>query len=224
MNYIIKRAAANPSLKGKWNENAWKKANVLAVDQFVPNPQSSKHRPKVEAKLTYRDDALFVFFRVEDRYVRAIRTDYQSSVCCDSCVEFFVQPKSTKGYFNFEVSCAGTMLLYYIEDPAVGPDGFLKYVQVPGRLGGQVTIHHSLPSFVYPEITDPTVWTIEYRVPFSLFEEYVGPIGKPSGQIWRANLYKCADQTSHPHWASWAPLDGHMSFHLPQYFAPIHFE
>ena len=23
---------------------------------------------------------------------------------------------------------------------------------------------------------------------------------------WRANFYKCGDDTSHPHWAAWSPL------------------
>ena len=143
---------------------------------------------------------MFVIFRVKDRYVKCTRTDYQSSVCCDSCVEFFVQPKAGKGYFNFEVNAIGTLHLSYIEDPTRTPNGFVKFTRVPWNLGSSVSIYHSITGRVFPEIAEPVDWTVEYRVPFSLFEHFVGPIGAVSGQTWRANFYKCADKTSHPHW------------------------
>ncbi|MEW6117215.1 MAG: carbohydrate-binding family 9-like protein, partial [Nitrospirota bacterium] len=40
---------------------------------------------------------------------------------------------------------------------------------------------------------------------------------------WRANFYKCGDATSHPHWASWAPVEA-LNFHLPHCFGTICFE
>ena len=140
-------------------------------------------------------------------------------------MEFFVEPKPGRGYFNFEINCGGTMLLYFIEDSAIVPGkGFAKYVQVPAETGQLVRIYHSMPATVEPEIERDTEWKIEYFIPFKVFESYLGPLGRPEGQTWRANFYKCADETSHPHWASWAPLHGKASFHLPQYFAPIRFE
>jgi hypothetical protein len=76
---------------------------------------------------------------------------------------------------------------------------------------------------VEPEIQEPTTWFIEFRIPISLLEKYVGPIGDPRGQRWTANFYKCGDKTSHPHWISWAPVD-QLNFHLPRCFGPIVFE
>ncbi|MBI5094406.1 MAG: diguanylate cyclase, partial [Candidatus Hydrogenedentes bacterium] len=69
-----------------------------------------------------------------------------------------------------------------------------------------------------------TEWADEYPIPRALFETYVGPLGRIDGQTWRANFYKCGDETSHPHWASWAPIGEELNFHQPQYFAPIHFD
>ena len=37
------------------------------------------------------------------------------------------------------------------------------------------------------------------------------------------NFFKCADDSSHPHWASWAPIGEALNFHQPQYFAPLRF-
>jgi hypothetical protein len=58
-----------------------------------------------------------------------------------------------------------------------------------------------LPSQVEPEIVAPTEWCVEFFVPFVLLEKYVGALGDVYDQEWRVNLYKCADDTSHPHWA-----------------------
>ncbi len=234
MEYVITKAIQRPSLKGLWNEAAWRSANVIALANFMA--RSKSRHPRVEAKALYQDDGLFVFFRVFDKYVRCVQTNYQDMVCTDSCVEFFVEPKAGRGYFNFEINCGGTLLLYYCETrPTVAAcesgaqagEGARTdkpiFNPVPWEFGRQVTIYHSLPKVVDPEIEADTEWRIEYFIPFTIFEHYFGPLGPIPGQVWRANFYKCADQTSHPHWLSWAPLEGAVSFHLPQYFAPIRF-
>jgi hypothetical protein len=48
-------------------------------------------------------------------------------------------------------------------------------------------------------------------------------LGKIGGQSWRGNFFKCAEEISHPHWASWSPVD-ELNFHLPRCFGTIHFE
>jgi len=221
MRYDIRYSGKKPSLEGNWDEPAWRSADVITLDHFVA--RSSAHHPRVEVKALWTHDGLYVFFRVHDRYIRCVRTDYQACVCADSCVEFFVEPKEKKGYFNFEINCGGTMLLYYIDNP-VRDSGKLKIIeQVPLHLGKMVRIYHSMPKIVYPEVKFEATWKIEYFIPFKLFEHYLGPLGKINGQVWRGNFYKCADECSCPHWASWAPLHGKASFHIPQYFAPLQF-
>jgi hypothetical protein len=49
-------------------------------------------------------------------------------------------------------------------------------------------------------------------------EPYCGPLRPVRGQRWRANAFKCGDQTSHPHWASWAPIGEALNFHQPGRF------
>jgi hypothetical protein len=141
----------------------------------------------------------------------------------DSCVEFFLQPKPDRGYFNFEFNCGGSLLCYYIVDPVRVPGGFRDFTPLPEADGRQVAIYHSMPPRVEPEIAEPTEWRLEFSIPFSVLEKWVGPVGRVGGQEWRANLYKCGDETSHPHWASWAPVD-ELNFHLPRCFGTIQFE
>lgn len=221
MQYTVRSAATPPNLTGDWEGPVWSQAETLELTHWYESPT---HRPKVQARVLHDAQNIYVTFRVNDRYVRATREDYQASVCRDSCVEFFVRPKSNKGYFNFEMNCGGTLLLYYIEDPTFTPKGFRKFQEVPWELGKQIRVYHSLPKIVYPEIEEPTEWFVEYAIPLSLFEHYVGKLGALPGQEWKANFYKCADQTSQPHWVSWAPLSGPLNFHRPQDFQTIRFE
>jgi hypothetical protein len=208
-------------MQGAWSGVAWEQADTLEIAHF--RPEGSDHRPQTSARLLYAQDGLFGIFLVKDRYVRCVGTHYMDPVYKDSCVEFFVRPKAGKGYFNFEFSCGGALLCFYIVDPARVPNGFRDFTRLPEADGRQVAIYHSLPPIVEPEIDAPTEWRLEFYIPFALLEKYVGSIGNVHNQAWRANFHKCADDTSHPHWASWAPV-AELNFHLPQCFGTIRFD
>lgn len=223
MIYTIRKASQEPTLKGLWDVPPWSQAETLEIRNF--HPKSSKHHPVTRTRLLYTEKGLYVFFRVEDRYVRAIATKYQDSVCNDSCVEFFVEPKPGKGYLNFEINCGGTMLLYFIEDSTPVPGkGFARFRPVEEAVGSKVQIHHSLPRQIQETMETPVTWFLEYFVPFTVFEEYVGSVRPVSGATWRANFYKCGGDPSHLHWGSWAPIGEPLNFHKPERFAPIRFE
>ncbi len=140
----------------------------------------------------------------------------------DSCVEFFMQPRNGQGYFNLEMNAGGAHLCSYIEDPARVPGGFKKFARLPAEIGGAIRLHSSLPNVIDPEIVGPVCWQLNFFVPFSLIETYAGPLGEMPGRQWRGNFYKCADETSHPHWAAWAPVD-ELNFHLPRCFGTLRF-
>jgi len=216
--YTVRKASSAPGLDGQWASAVWSKADTFTVGLF--HERSSDHHPKVRGKMLHSDEGVHVFFKVNDRYVIGKFAEYQDPVCRDSCVEFFVQPKPDKGYLNFEVSCSGTLLLEYHERDENGND---VMVSVPAEVAEGIRIHHSMPDRVFPEIAEETEWTVEYFVPFSVFEEYVGPLGPVEGTAWRANFYKCADESSHPHWGMWASVGETLSFHQPQFFGTIQF-
>ena len=179
------------------------------------------HKPKTQAKLLYDDQFIYVIFRVEDKFVRAVSQKYHDLVCKDSCVEFFFTPGAdiSLGYFNIEINCGGTMLFSHqitrgIDTTAVSDSDCDK-----------VEIFHSESRIVEPEKQEPTTWIIEYRVPIGILEKYC-PVAKPApGVIWRANFYKCADDTSHPHWLTWSVVDKSTpDFHRPEFFGTLEFE
>ena len=219
--YTIQKTTVAPEFTGAWDGPVWSRAETLTVNLF--HPASSGHRPGVQARALYEAKGIYVIFKVKDRYVRSVNTQPQGPVCRDSCVEFFFEPKPGAGYLNMEANCGGTFLCFHITNSTRTPGGFKTSVKIDPSWFSQIKTYHSLPAVVDPELTAPTEWILEYFIPFALIEAYAGPLGAVAGQTWRGNFYKCGDQTSHPHWASWAPIGDELNFHQPAKFAPITF-
>jgi hypothetical protein len=112
----------------------------------------------------------------------------------------------------------------YIEDPTRGPKGFEKFRLVTAADAEKITIHHSMPKIVDPEMSDPANWRIGAIIPMDALAPYLGKIGPLSGQAWTGNLYKCVEKNSHPHWATWSPIGEALNFHQPKYFGTLRFE
>ncbi len=219
-NYTVAPLPTVPAMDGR-TDGAWAGIVPLEITHF--HARSSAHRPQTRVWVGYQPQALHLLFHVEDRYVRCVHTHPQDSVCRDSCVEAFLQP-TPAGYFNFEINCGGTLLLYYITDPSCSPEGSFRGRQVltPDDLA-LVQIAHALPARVEPERAEPLSWWVQACIPLALLERYAGPLRVAPGVAWRANFYKCADDTSMPHWASWSPIGPKLNFHCPEYFGELHF-
>lgn len=222
MTYQIRRTHNRPSLTGDWDGPVWSKAETGHIQLSLPG-RSFDHHPGVQFRLLYDTANLYLIFRVEDHYVRSVITEHNGNVCFDSCTEFFVKPKEDAGYINFEMNCGGAMLAYYIEDATIVSGKFANYVPLTLDDAALVLRYHSMPAVVDPEFQEPVTWYNELHIPFQLFEKYMGTIGNPCGQTWRANFYKCGDRTSHPHWLTWAPVVSGPNFHQPADFAPLVF-
>jgi len=219
--YTVLPARPRPGLQEGWEGEFWRRLPSLGIDYF--RPESHDHRPRTRVKLVADDQALYGLFRVEDRFVRCVHKAFQSSVYKDSCVEFFVQPKPDRGYFNFEFNCGGALLASYITDSRRTADGFAAFQPLAPEEGRRIRVHSSLPHVVEPEITDPLTWELAFAVPLEIMARYTGPVSVAAGEIWHGNFYKCGDETSRPHWASWHPVDT-LNFHLPRCFGQLRFE
>jgi hypothetical protein len=193
----------------------------MAIAHF--HPRSTAHRPETLVKLQHNDRHLFALFRVRDRYVRCVHTAYESDTHQDSCVELFLRPSGRLGYFALEINCGGACSFRHIEDWTRTANRFARWSPVAGDLAATMRIAHSMPSTVDPEIAEPVEWWIELALPMSVLEASCGPVGPLSGQRWEANAYKCGDGTSHPHWASWAPVGESLNFHNPDRFGLLEF-
>jgi len=208
-------------MHGLWNGDIWRNVPALEVGNF--RQEGSTHRPQTLCKLLYDQERLYGIFRVDDQYVRSVNTEFQSDVYKDSCVEVFLQPKSTGGYFNFEFNCGGALLASYVIDPTRVSGRVTQCLPLTLDDDRQIQRYHNLPIVVEPEIVAKQIWFLEFSIPFAVLTKFAGPLGEIAGQTWRGNFYKCGNETSHPHWGAWSTVQ-ELNFHLPECFGRITFE
>jgi hypothetical protein len=210
-----------PRLEDGWEAPAWSAAETIELAHF--RPEGSAHRPRTRARLLHSGDALHGIFHVEDRWVRSVHTRFGDPVYQDSCVEIFLAPLPGHGYLNLEMNCGGTLLASHVTDHRRTPSGLAAAVLLTADEGREVALRSTLPATLEPEVETPLVWQLSFALPLALVERRFGRLRPLAGSTWRGNLYKCGDRTSHPHWASWAPLEAR-NFHLPQCFGSLSFE
>ena len=218
-NYKVVKAKSPVKVDGDWNNAAWKDIEPLDIKNHIFS--EPEHKPKTQAKIIYDNRSIHVIFRVKDKYIRAVAKKYHDKVCNDSCVEFFFSPSSnlSLGYFNMEINCGGVILFKY--RLAKNDD----FIFISESDCDKIYIFHSEPKIVEPEKQTPTTWTLQCRIPFEVLENYCS-IQKPApGISWRANFYKCGDNTSHPHWLTWSKIDlPNPTFHEPDFFGSLQFK
>lgn len=215
----VPRMKDNRTIDADWTKAAWKDVTPAILEYYMAEEPS--HQPKVQVRTAYDDKALYLLWKVEDNYVRAKCTKHQQDVCRDSCVEFFFTPggdPKERGYFNLETNCTGVKLFGIHVPESSGK-------RLSADEYASITTASSLKDPIESEIEMPTTWTLESRIPLSLLEKYA-KIERPApGVRWHANFYKCADESSHPHWLTWSPVtDAEAAFHRPEYFGILEFE
>jgi hypothetical protein len=216
--YQVKAISGDITLDANWDKPIWNDIEAVELTYFMgPKPAFS---PVTHAKLMYDKDHIYGIFRVQDKYVQSRVLEINGNVSGDSCVEFFFSPDTDNPlqYFNLEINAGGVPLLHYVKQPrqnyeVIAPDAIRK-----------IEIAHSLPREVFPEITEETVWTIEFKVPLEMLRQY-GPVTTPApGVKWKANFYKTGSKTSNPNYFTWNLVENpRPNFHLPQFFGNLEF-
>lgn len=222
MAYKVAKTNTNFNFSDDWQQGQWSKAIALELTNHVD--VRPEHFPMTRAKLLYDDKNIYVFFIVQDNYVRSVAQAHHGDVWADSCVEFFFTPGEdiSEGYFNVEANCGGFILMRHqiVEGQCQKP--------VDVNDIDKMNIEHSMPKIVEPEITEPTTWTLKYALGFDVIEKYASLKKPETGVKWRANFFKCAENNSHPHWLTWAFVDNsglpEPNFHIPQYFGELQFD
>ncbi|MBT3274078.1 MAG: carbohydrate-binding family 9-like protein, partial [Spirochaetales bacterium] len=165
MSLKIMKLANRPAVDAIWDKPSWQNAPAIIIENHMG--RTPEHFPRTMAKIAYDDEALYVIFKVDDRYVRAVADSHQGNVCRDSCVEFFFTPgtDTAAGYFNLEMNCGGTMLFHFQVEPrkdrAVISESDIR----------QIEVAHTMPRIVEPEMNEPVTWQVEYRIPINILEK-----------------------------------------------------
>ena len=161
------------------------------------------------------DDYLYVSFHCLDKNVLATRTERDSDVYRDDCVEVFAAPEldHPENYFNIEMNALGTTLDNYRPQgikptSAWDPDGIRCAVSVDGTVNDSSDVDQG--------------WTLEVAIPFSLFSHVLEDGHPAPGDRWRLNLNRLEDNMAIK--SQWSQGDRNVpSFHAPDFFGFIEF-
>ncbi len=215
--YVIRKRRRPVALTDGWESAAWKDIPALSLRyEHWKHGLSSGFVPEVSAKIQYDPERIFILYKVEDCFIRGDFKKDQQLVCLDSAVEIFLQPHGSRFYYNLESNCIGTILLRR----NCFENGKQLHTPMPPELLKRIRRHSSLPGNLAGEISTPTVWYLALQVPREVFSS-AAKFLPLAGQVWRGNVFKCADRTSHPHWLAWHKCG---TYHEPEAFGTFRFE
>lgn len=178
-------------------------------------PEAFPYAPQVEFRMFHTGEWLLLRFDVAEQYTMARVTQDNGRSWTDSCVELFISPDG-KEYYNFETTCAGRLLLAWHRSRH-------EAEQAPQEVLQAVKRFTSLPfGQTFEERVGDNRWSLTLAIPpRALFRH---ALNDWSGLQASANLYKCGDELSQPHFLSWSPIRTEKpDFHRPEFFAPIRF-
>lgn len=172
------------------------------------------YHPLTTFNIAHSGKYIYIDFFVRCNYLRAVNYENNSPVSQDSCVEFFISPKSDNHYWNFEFNCIGTINASHRSER-----------NNPTRLNDneltQVIRYPSCGTRPFQELEGLFTWNLLIAVPMSLIGiEYNNSPIETMG-----NFYKCASGSSQPHYLSWNPINTEKpDFHRPDFFGKIIFD
>lgn len=180
------------------------------------NWTNNSHYPEVAFKWAHDGENLFIQFRVKENEVRAVAKGNNSEVWKDSCVEFFVSFDNSGYYYNLEQSCIGVALLGYRKlknESEHAPDEIINAIKRLPSLGG----------YNFEKKKGDFEWTLLSVIPVTTF--WKNDLKSFDGVKAKANLYKCGDDLTTPHYLSWNPIEiENPNFHRVDFFRDITFE
>lgn len=174
-------------------------------------PKEAPYTPDCNGSIARTASHLAVMFHVRGLDLRATQIEDNGRSWEDSCCEFFVTDPYDGTYYNFELTCIGSLLSSKRKSRL---DSVLREKEDIARV-----IRHSSLAHEETEISDRIFsWTVAMLIPYDL-------IGIDRDNVpvsVRGNFYKCGDLTAHPHFLSWNPIGTPKpDFHRPEYFGEL---
>lgn len=188
-------------------------AESLKIDH--QNWISPLHAPETEAAISHNGQSIQINFSVKEKSTRSLVREINGPVWTDSCVEFFISPRTDGRYYNFEFNSAGCMFGGYGSgrDRELLPPGILQSIKRTSFIG---------IAPIEPQ-TGNFEWQLKVNIPVSAF--IYDTIKNLNGLCGMGNFYKCGDLTPDPHYLSLWPVDSERpDFHRYTSFRKIIFE
>ena len=176
-------------------------------------PDEYPYMPDVAFSIARSSTHIAVLYHVRSLDLRACALEDNGPVWEDSCCEFFVADPADGTYYNFELNCIGTLLAakrtgrhdaaHFTADQLSRIKRFTTLPRKQRELNGKIF-----------------GWSEGLCIPMDLI--VIDCDNLPSEL--RANFYKCADLSAHPHFTSWNPVEvPSPDFHRPEFFGRLTF-
>jgi hypothetical protein len=175
----------------------------------VLNWKEFAYLPETEFSIGWDENHLCIKFRVREEHAFAINEITDSPVYQDSCCEFFCSFDDS-GYYNLETNCIGAQLLgWQAKDEKLrADDAIISRIKRKSSLGNKAPL----------SLEGDVQWQLVIIIPADVYFRHPG-LKFHRGMTFRANFYKCGDETKIPHFVSWNPIEHpEPNFHKPEYF------
>lgn len=205
-----------PGLESLTFEELDRTMELQAAKDFINevNWKEYPYKPSVALRVARSETSLVLIYDVRGLDLRADTLENNGPVWEDSCCEFFIANPADNTYHTFEINCIGTLLASRRRS-RVDADMFTS------KELSRIVCHHTLERKQYYENGSTHSWTLAVCIPFDLLGMDADALPARA----RANFYKCADKTGHPHYLSWNRIEIPLpDFHRPDYFGELIFQ
>ena len=205
----------------------------LAEEGFVNKSLWPKndYKPDTRFYLLYDKDNLFGLLLTKGEHElnpRAETKDFQGAVHKDSCLEFFFSYEpDNPAYANLELNSHPTLHF------GIGK-GRENRVKPSADELRDIKIHKMDSDRLVKGISFAYDWGIAFKIPAKLLNSLWNKYDLAndvldehfySGQVMKANFYKCGDLTAEEHYLAWNEVDtDRPDFHKPEFFANLEFQ
>lgn len=177
-------------------------------------PDSFPYSPDTAFSVARSRTHLAVMYHVRGLDLRAMALEDNGPVWEDSCCEFFISDPADGTYYNFELNCIGTLL-------SSKRTSRTECVHYPQDVLATVVRHSTLARKQRDLSGKIFGWSVAMCIPFGLMG--LDPDNLPATA--RANFYKCADKSAHPHFLCWNRVEAPQpDFHRPDFFGELKFK
>ncbi|MEB3341389.1 carbohydrate-binding family 9-like protein [Okeania sp.] len=214
--YTILRTSTPIIIDGQLNEPVWTAAPDVGAFKF-PWWQSGKQEQTI-SKLLWDNKHLYVSFIVEDAHIWAEKTERDSAVFQDDCVEVFTAPNPDRPltYFNIEMNVQGAFLDQFHRQSG-------EERKTEEWNGEGIKIATSIVGTLNNDSDTDKYWILEAAIPFDNFAQVAKNTPPKPKEIWYLNLNRLGGQTN-LQYSQWSPSQTPKpQFHAAQDFGRVTF-
>ncbi len=183
MKEVVVTAVEDFAITGDGSAPAWSQIDWIDLQARADRPSPYRSRFKV----AYSDNALYVLFDCEDKYLTCTDLKDFEDLFDQDVVEFFLWPdESQRVYFEYEASPLGAELPICVVNNGEEFMGWRPW-HYAGERRCSVKTHISGGPREAGAAVDG--WFAEVRMPFALLKGLGNCVPK-SGMHWRANFYR----------------------------------